>query len=203
MVNAPTRATMRSPFTGHPSVRRPDAKDRIGVDISAGILPSVTLISTWTSGLPELMDALHAVFGATIPERTGLTLKTELGLLCRTGPQEWMLIGDDSTDRCAMLRATVTADVGSVTDISHARCRIQIHGVQCRAVLNKLFALDLRESSFPIGEVALTGTHHVPCMLHRLDTDTFAMVVFSTYAYDQLATVLDAAQEYGVNLQIG
>jgi heterotetrameric sarcosine oxidase gamma subunit len=68
-------------------------------------------------------------------------------------------------------------------------------------LLNKLFALDLRESAFSIGDIAMTGTHHVPSTLHRLGTDAFDLYVFSTYAYDQLATVLDAAQEYGVSLQ--
>lgn len=201
MANATSSANVRSPFAGQANGRQPNAAGQIGVEISAGLLPGVTLISTWISGLPGLLSAMQAVFGTPAPERTGLTLKTELGLLCRTGPEEFMLIGDDATDRCALLRASIAADVGSVTDLSHARCRIQISGTQCRTVLNKLFALDLRESAFPIGEVAMTGTHHVPCMLHRKGTDNFEMVVFSTYAHDQLDTVLDAAKEYGVALQ--
>ena len=200
MVNATSSANVRSPFAGHAAGRQPNAAGQIGVEISAGLLPSVTLFSTWISGLPGLLGAMHAVFGASAPERTGLALKTELGLLCRTGPEEFMLIGDDATDRCALLRASIAADVGSVTDLSHARCRIGISGTQCRTVLNKLFALDLRESAFPVGDVAMTGTHHVPCMLRRLGSDSFEMVVFSTYAHDQLDTLLDAAKEYGLTL---
>lgn len=200
MVNATSSANVRSPFAGQASGRHPNAAGQVGVEISAGLLPSVTLISTWISGLPGLLGAMRVVFGASVPERTGLALKTELGLLCRTGPEEFMLIGDDATDRCALLRASIAADVGSVTDLSHARCRIGISGAQCRTVLNKLFALDLRESALPVGEVAMTGTHHVPCMLHRLGSDSFEILVFSTYAHDQLDTVLDAAKEYGVNL---
>ena len=63
-------------------------------------------------------------------------------------------------------------------------------------------ALDLREASFPVGDVALTGTHHVPSMLRRVGVDAFELLVFSTYAHDQLDTVLDAALEYGVALQL-
>jgi sarcosine oxidase subunit gamma len=114
-----------------------------------------------------------------------------------------LLVGDDYSDRTTLLRATVGADTGSVTDLSHARCRIHIEGPQCRTVLNKLFALDLRESALAKGDIAMTGTHHVPSTLHRLDVDAFDLYVFSTYAHDQLATVLDAAQEYGVALQPG
>jgi sarcosine oxidase subunit gamma len=194
---------VRSPFEGHATGNRPNAAGQIGVQLTAGMLPSFTLISTWISGLPGLLDALTAVFGDTVPQRFGKTTRTEFGLLARSGPEEFLLVGDDYSDRTTLLRATVTASIGSVTDLSHARCRIHVEGPQCRTVLNKLFALDLHESAFLIGDIAMTGTHHVPSTLHRLGADAFDLYVFSTYAYDQLATVLDAAQEYGVGLQPG
>jgi len=43
----------------------------------------------------------------------------------------------------------------------------------------------------------------VPCLAHRRATDGFDLYVFSTYAFDQLETLLDAAQEYGVALEVG
>ncbi len=210
MVNSAAYATVfspnapvRSPFEGHASGNRPNAAGQIGVQITASMLPSVTLISTWISGLSGLLDALSTVFGDIVPQRIGKTTRTEFGLLARSGPEEFLLIGDDPTDRAAMLRTLIGAEIGSVTDLSHARCRIHIEGAKCRTVLNKLFALDLREAAFAIGDVAMSGTHHVPSTLHRLGADSFDLYVFSTYAYDQLATVLDAAQEYGVALQPG
>jgi sarcosine oxidase subunit gamma len=194
---------VRSPFEGHATGNRPNAAGQTGVQVTAGMLPSFTLISTWVNGLPGLLEALTVVFGDTVPQRIGKTTRTEFGLLARSGPEEFLLVGDDHSDRTTLLRATVGPDTGSVTDLSHARCRIYIEGAACRTVLNKLFALDLRESAFAIGDIAMTGTHHVPSMLHRLGADAFDLYVFSTYAYDQLATVLDAAQEYGVALQPG
>jgi sarcosine oxidase subunit gamma len=184
---------------------RPNSAGQIGVQLAASTLPSVTLVGTWISGMPGLLAAMATVFGdrAPLPVAIGKTQTTELGHLMRTGPEEFLLVGDDSSDRTALLRASIDADTGSVTDLSHARCRIRISGAQCRSTLNKLFALDLREANLPIGDVALTGTHHVPSMLHRLGTDAFDLYVFSTYAHDQLATLLDAAQEYGVALQPG
>jgi heterotetrameric sarcosine oxidase gamma subunit len=201
VVNAPSSATVRSPFTGHTPGRRANAAGHIGVEVSASVLPSVTLISTWISGLDGLLAALTDVFGAALPQRIGQTARTEFGLLMRSGPEEFLLIGDDASDRTGMLRTRIGADTGSVTDLSHARCLIHLEGAQCRPVLNKLFALDLRATAFAIGDVAMTGTHHVPCTLHRLDVDAFDIYVFSTYAHDQLATLLDAALEYGVALQ--
>lgn len=204
--NAPVhgpRAPVRSPFDGHTTGKRPNAAGQIGVQLTAGMLPSFTLISTWISGLPGLLDALTAVFGDTVPQRIGKTTRTEFGLLARSGAHEFLLVGDDSTDRCKLLRTTVGADTGSVTDLSHARCRIRIEGAQCRTLLHKLLALDLHDSALLVGDIAITGTHPVPSTLHRLDTDAFDLYVLNSCAHEQLATVLHAAQEYGVALQPG
>ncbi len=65
-------------------------------------------------------------------------------------------------------------------------------------MLAKLFAIDFRAPAFPFGQAWLTGHHHVPCLLHRLDADAFDVYVFTTYARDQLETLIDAALEYGV-----
>jgi len=191
---------VRSPFDGHASGNRPNAAGQIGVHIAASIVPSFTLISTWVNGMPRLLDALTTVFGDTVPQRIGKTARTEFGLLARSGPEEFLLVGDDPSDRAGMLRTLIGADIGSVTDLSHARCRLHIEGPQSRTVLNKLFALDLRESALAHGDIAMTGTHHVPSTLHRLGVNAFDLYVFSTYAYDQLGTLLDASQEYGVGL---
>lgn len=194
-------AAMRSPFAGHAAGDMPNSAGAIGVRLAAGTLPGAALISTWISGIDGLTGSLRARFG-TVPDVTGQTVATAMGLLARTGPEEFLLLSASAANPVMELRQAVTADIGAVTDLSHARCRIHIEGAQCQTALNKLFALDLRLSAFPVGEVRLTGTHHVPCMLHRLSDNAFDMVVFTTYAYDQLSTVVDAALEYGVSVAL-
>ena len=173
------------------------------MQLTVGVLPSFTRVNTWVNGLPGLLCALTAVFGDTVPQRIGKTTRTEFGLLARSGPQEFLLVGDDATDRSKLLRITVDTDTGSVTDLSNARCRIRIEGTQCRRVLNKLFALDLHESALGTCDIAITGSQHAPSTLHRLGAHAFDLYVFSSHAHEQLGTVLEAAQEYGVALQPG
>ena len=199
----PLANTLRSPFQGHQPGQRANAAGQIGVHLCAKMLPSVTLISTWISGLPGLRNALAEVLGQALPQHTGETLRTAHGLLVHTAPEEFLLIGEDTTDRCTLLRSVIGADMGAITDLSHARCRIHISGMQCRSALNKLFALDLRESALPLNHIALTGTHHVPSMLHRLGLDAFDLYVFSTYAHDQLTSLVDAGLEFGVGVELG
>lgn len=191
----------RSPFAGHTLGERPAGDGSIGVQIRAGRLPHAVLVSTWVSGEAGLEAALTQLLGQAPPGPTGQTLATGLGLLMRTGPEEWLLIGDGASDACAALRAAIGVDLGGVTDLSHARCRLNIRGTRCLDTLSKLFALDCRPAAFPVGELRLSGHHHLPCSLHRLAEAEFDLYVFTTYAHDQLASLLDAALEYGVHLE--
>ena len=195
------QSPIRSPFVGHKAGAFPNVAGGLGVKLTASVLQGTVLVSTWISGIDALTAALQGVW-STVPAPTGHTCNTSHGLALRTGPEEFLLLPTHGENLVQALRGVVGADIGSVTDLGHARCRIRVEGVQSRATLNKLFPLDLREAHFPVGEVRLTGTHHVPCALHRLGADTFDMLVFSTYAYDQLSTVMDAALEFGVSVSL-
>ncbi|MEO6623899.1 MAG: hypothetical protein ABIN37_03575 [Burkholderiaceae bacterium] len=193
-------ALQRSPFAGHEPGERPNATGEMGVRLFAETLASVTQVSTWISGVAGLEHGLVGVLGQRAPAASGDTLRTPQGLVFRTGPEEILIVAEGATDNTAWFRRHVAADIGSVTDLSHARCRIRIGGDKCRDALGKLFPIDLREAAFPVEQARLTGHHHVPCLIHRLGADRFDIYVYSTYAHDQLSTVIDAALEYGVVL---
>jgi len=192
----------RSPFEGDHGGDHPNAAGQIGVRLQAQILASVTQVSTWISGVAGLEQALTGWLDGPPPGPTGQTRESAQGLLMRTGPEEWLLVTEQAGDHTALLRRQVAADVGAVTDLSHARCRIRIEGERCRDTLSKLFAIDLREAAFAVGQVRLTGHHHVPALLHRTGVDRFDIYVFTTYARDQLHALKDAALEYGVAVAV-
>ena len=192
----------RSPFVGHEPREWPARDGHIGVRLCAGTISSVAQIATWPTGIDALVQALGAALGVTVPARTGDVVHLTQGLLARIGPEEFMHFSEQISDMATRLRQQIAADIGSVTDLSHARCRVSIEGDKCRDTLSKLFALDFREQQFPLDQVRLTGHHHLPYMLHRRERDAFDIYVFSTYAYDQLSTLIDAALEYGVALRV-
>ncbi|MBU3739733.1 MAG: hypothetical protein FGM55_12365 [Rhodoferax sp.] len=193
------RPVLRGPFEAHPSQVLPARDGRIGVHLSAECLKRVTLIGTWPSGLQAWLDAVGAALGSSLPDRTGLVQDGPRGLVMRTGPEEFLLIGNDPDDPVPALRQLIPAEVGSVTDLSHARCRIRIQGHGALETLSKLFALDFRPAAFPLGETRLTGHHHLPWVLHRVGEQAFDAYVYTSYAHDQLHTLMDAAREYGVS----
>jgi heterotetrameric sarcosine oxidase gamma subunit len=192
----------RSPFEGHQPFERPSRDGHIGVRLRAGTISSVTQIATWHGGIDALARALGAALGVAVPEQTGDTVPLPGGLLVRSGPEEFFLGSEQGENMAAQLRQAIAPDIGSVTDLSHARCHIHIAGDRCCDALSKLYAIDLRDHEFPIEQVRLSGHHHVPSMLHRRARDAFDIYVFTTYAYDQLSALIDAALEYGVALDV-
>ncbi len=201
-ITAPRPApAVRSPFEGHAPFESRSRDGQLGVVLRVGTLASVVQVSTWPDGIDALCAALRHAVAELPPRVAGQTATTQAGLLVRTGPEEFLLLSEQARDHVAAVRRHVTSDIGSVTDLSHARCRIHISGDRCLDTLAKLFAIDFRAPAFPLGQTRLTGHHHVPCLLHRLDTDGFDVYVFTTYALDQLATLIDAALEYGVALR--
>ena len=188
--------TTRSGHTVHPT-----HQGLVQVHITAQRLQSVTLLSTWASGIEALTQSVHRALGCTAPAQTGQATECEAGLLMRSGPLEFLLIGAHAVpQRVAELRTHIPAEIGSVLDLSHARIRVQLHGAKAVDALGKLYALDFRPSAFPIGRFQLTGHHHIPCLLHRLDVQHFALYFLSTYAHGQIDALMDVALEYGVEL---
>ena len=209
------RALQRSPFAGVAAGEWPDRDGRIGVRLSAYTLDSLTQVATWPQGADALCAALALALDCAVPARTGAVLHAAdvptngaLGrlmgeakaMLVRSGPEEFLLISDEAFEPLASLRQAIASDVGSVTELGHARCRIRIEGERCCDTLSKLFAIDLRETALPLGRASLTGHHHLPAMLYRRGTDSFDIFVFTTYARGQLSTLIDAALESGVSL---
>lgn len=177
----------------------PTHQGLVQVHIAAHALDSVTLMSTWASGIDGLTQAVHQALGCTPPARTGETTACAQGLLMRSGPLEFVLVGVHAApDRVDQLRAHIPAETGSVLDLSHARVRVYVRGEKALDALSKLYALDFRPAAFPIGYVKLTGHHHIPCTLHRVDVQDFDLYLLSTYAHGHIEALADAALEYGV-----
>jgi heterotetrameric sarcosine oxidase gamma subunit len=79
---------------------------------------------------------------------------------------------------------------------------LSVQGAGAVPTLQKLFALDFREAAFGVNEVRLSGAHHLPALLHRTASDAFDLYVHTTYAHDQVESVLDAALEWGAELTV-
>ena len=197
-------STTRATTTAAPATRsQPTRSGQLQVHLRVQKLSNLTQISTWSSSIGGLSSALHRALDCAPPLHTGQLVQCALGTLMRSGPFEFLLVGDTDqapSDRVALLRQHINADTGSVLDLSHARVRVNVHGDKAVEALSKLYALDFRPATFASNSFVLTGHHHIPCLLHRLDTQHFHAYYFTTYARGQIDLLADAALEFGVDV---
>jgi heterotetrameric sarcosine oxidase gamma subunit len=193
-------ATRVGPFPADMAQRRPDRQGRVQVNMQASTLPQLTQISTWLGGWDALATALAPLM--PVPAATGQTASQGGDWVARTGPEELWLIAAPGSALPQQVQAALPSDIGHSLDLSHARCRLRLQGPGAVPTLQKLFALDFREPAFGVGEVRLSGAHHLPALLHRTATDAFDLYLHTTYAHDQAESIFDAALEWGVELSI-
>jgi len=190
--------------TAAPATRsQPTRSGQLQVHLRVQKLSNLTQISTWSSSIGALSSALHRALDCDPPLHTGQLVACALGTLMRSGPFEFLLVGDTNqapSDRVGLLRQHISADLGAVLDLSHARVRVSVHGEKAVDALSKLYALDFRPAAFDNNSFALTGHHHIPCLLYRLDAQYFHAYYFSTYARGQIEMLMDAALEFGVDV---
>jgi heterotetrameric sarcosine oxidase gamma subunit len=193
-------ATRVGPFPADMAQRRPDRQGRVQVNMQAGTLAQLTQISTWLGGWDALAAALAPLM--PVPAATGQTASQGGDWVARTGPEELWLITAPGSPLPQQVQAALPCDIGHSLDLSHARCRLRLQGPGAVPTLQKLFALDFRQPVFGIGEVRLSGAHHLPALLHRTAADAFDLYLHTTYAHDQAESIFDAALEWGVELSV-
>lgn len=193
-------ALMRDPFEGLTPGTQLNRAGDVGVVIQPRVLGSLMLVGTWTGAGEALQAELSRHLGFAAPSRTGQVAQDAHHCVMRVAPEEFWVLQDSLPDGGQAWRQRVPADVGTVSDLSHARSAFVLEGKGCLTLLSKMLALDLREATFPVGEVRHSAHHHVPWLLHRKGTHHFDVFVMTTYARDALHATLDAAQELGSTL---
>jgi heterotetrameric sarcosine oxidase gamma subunit len=191
---------IQSPFDSAVAGRTPSRSGQIGIHLNPQLLGSLTLLGTWVGNSAQLTQAVANHIAGPVPATTGQVQVTGSTTLMRVGPEELWAISDQTPDGGAHWRSVLPPDVATVSDLSHARCKVQLSGPQTLALLAKLLALDTRPTAFPQGQCRHSAHHHVPWLLHRLGEQQFDIYITTTYARDALAAMVDGALEFGVEV---
>lgn len=188
------------PFDAGLARHQPNRQGLVQVHMRAGRLTHVTQIGTWIGGWDAL--AAHLAHVMPVPPATGRSAWQGNDWIARSGPEEMLVVTVSGSPLPQRIAEAVPPDLGHSLDLSHARCRLRMHGAGVVASLQKLFALDFREPAFGVGEVRQSGSHHLPALLHRVAADAFDLYLNTTYARDQAESVFDAAHEFGAELSV-
>lgn len=116
-----------------------------------------------------------------------------------SGPGRWLIDTDDEK-LPARLSRKLKADVGVITDLTHARVVVSIIGEKANWVLASGIAIDFDRAAFPVGEVRLTHHHEIGLTIHRTGEQSFDLYIFTSLARSFWSWISKASAEVGYSV---
>lgn len=153
-------------------------------------------VQTWSSQVTA-NQKVELALGTPWPREAGAIASGRADVLC-LGPTDWLVTAIDF-DAKALHQQLEDAFEGSafrVTNVSQALARIEVLGLEARALLLKGCALDLHPSRFPPGRCARTRLAALPTVLRCAGPVNFECIVASSYQDYLLSWLADAAEEF-------
>ncbi len=185
-----------SPLEGHVTAATPP---EAGVTLSNHLPACALQVQAWPDRLADTLAALARGVGIdppTTPNAVATTASSAGALtVIMTGPGRWLVIAGDDLSR--KLADAVTADMGAVTDLGHARAGFRLDGARAVDVLAKGLPVDTHIAQFPPGIAVQSTIHHINVLVHRVSEDRFDIYVFRGFALSFWDWLTDAALEFG------
>ncbi|RUM97577.1 sarcosine oxidase subunit gamma [Pseudaminobacter arsenicus] len=151
--------------------------------------------------------AAKAHFGVEAPTRPQ-AVSGKAGVLLWSGPDQLSALTARRGDEIRPLDALRDrfAGIASLSDQSDGRCLLRISGARARDMLAKVSSVDLDAAVFPVGAAAATAIDHTAANLWREadaadGSPVFKLLVFSSFADSLWDTLVDAAAEYGIEVE--
>jgi heterotetrameric sarcosine oxidase gamma subunit len=107
-------------------------------------------------------------------------------------PDQYWLITKHGADG-AKIHGLTSQLAASSSPLHSSRCRIELAGPRARDVLAKCAAVDFHSKVFTTGKFAMTGIHHMPVLIHCVETGKFHVYALRTFALHLWEVLTDAA----------
>ena len=198
-------AERSSPLAGYwkPGFLGPAAAaDEWGVSLKERCPASVVQVAGWPSAAGVLTARVGQTTGVAPPPPGNGASNDDLTLLW-TAPGRWLIVSETRADLAATLIAAIDVDIGTVSDLGHARCVFRLSGPMAPSVLAKGLPIDMHLRAFPVDGVVQGSIHHIGVLVHRAAADAFDLYVFRGFAVSLLEWLTDAATEYGCAVSDG
>jgi len=174
--------------------------DGVGVVLSETRPGSIVEAAAWHGEEKKLIAAIRKTSGLSLPDGAGAGTYSGGKGAFGIAPGRFLLV-DRAEGLAARLREAVTADTGTVTDLSHGRTAIRIAGPRAEWVLSKLFAIDFALPAFPVGSGVATVHHDIFAQIQRTGADQFDIYVFRSFARSFWKALCHASEEVGYEVQ--
>jgi sarcosine oxidase subunit gamma len=172
----------------------------IGVTLSEIQPGSIVQLAAWRGEERPMLSTIYEITGLALPDGAGGGIATETKAAFGFAPGKF-LVADQDEGLFAMLSAAITAETGTVTDLSHGRTAIRISGRKAEWVLSKFFAIDFALPAFPVGSGISTVHHDIFAQIQRSGADQFDLYVFRSFARSFWNSLCHASEEVGYEVR--
>jgi len=161
-----------------------------GLDIRERDLVALAMVAAWPRSVAQVAAASSAR-GIDLPEATGQSTERSGGAAMALAPGRWLVEPSEGA------LPDLPADIGTVTDLTHARKSYVVAGPLSTALVSKIAPLDFDLPRHGAGCVVQTGSaHSTPFTLWRRAADSFVLYVESSYARDFAHSLAAEAEEF-------
>lgn len=185
----------------------PSSSERIGTDgiasagregtgtrLSEGVLGTLVQLAGWGADFPRAVTPHLARLGIIGPGNFRDVQSAGPAQSFRIAPDRILL---RHADESALWSALADIDKTRLValDLSHARDALILEGGSVEHVLAQLAAVDFTLPQFSVGQFAQTGLDQVSCLVQRLSTNAFELMVpcsFSRHMRDAIIGCLDS-----------
>jgi sarcosine oxidase subunit gamma len=172
----------------------------IGVTLRERKNLSIIQITAWADSIPAVLTAIGSATGLVLQNKPGLGRVAGEKSVFGFAPGRYFVVSA-TPDLETRLRSAISAELGTMVDLTHGRTVIRIGGPRSEWVLSKLFAIDFSEHAFPVAYGRATLHHDIHTNIQRIDDETFDLYVFRTFARSFWLTLGHAAEEVGYRVE--
>ena len=148
-------------------------------------------VAAWPETLSEVGEIAAQAAGLNLVPGPSQAQDGRVGSMLRVEPLKWWLYGVTLTD--------LSADLGCLLDVSHARTHVRVSGSDSVTYLNRHLPIDLRDHTCPVGSVISTALHHVAITVWR-SNQGFELFLPRGFALSCWEILLDTAEQFGVEV---
>ena len=155
----------RAPFDGHLPLSNGSVE---AVETDLG---TITSVAPFAGKADAVSAALEQAVGCDLPA-VGAFTENGATRVVWTGLDQYFVMGAEA----------VSIPGAALTDQSDAWAAVRVSGAGSRDVLARLVPIDLRPGVFGVGHAARTMLGHMSCLLMRVETDAYMVLVFRSMA---------------------
>ncbi len=191
-------ADPRSPLADIPlAALQTNWSEAIGVTVNVTLKRCMFQVQAWPDTIETVAQSLSSALGIDVAFNQRTVLANDDVEVVTVGPGRVLVSGGDNAAFAAVGEA-VAPDIGAVTDLSHARIRLDLTGSDSAFILSKGLNLDFDHERMPDGTVHASGIHGVPIIMVRRTRELFTLYVPRTFAAAIAEWIGEAAQDVGV-----